>query len=65
MSDKIDTVETILLVLVLLFGIANIRLYVYVKKYVNAQTMIGLLGTAVLDFLIVFVIYKKRRVVSV
>ena len=35
-----------------LFGIANIAVYIYTEKYLAPQTMIGFLGTAVLDFII-------------
>jgi uncharacterized protein with PQ loop repeat len=35
-----------------LFGIANISLYIYTEKYPALQTIIGFLGTAVLDFII-------------
>ena len=36
----------------LLFGIANIGLYIYTEKYLAVQTILGLLSTAVLDFII-------------
>lgn len=35
-----------------LFGVANIAVYVYTEKYFALQTIIGFLGTALLDFLI-------------
>lgn len=35
-----------------LFGIANIGLYVYTEKYTAVQSIVGLLGSASLDFLI-------------
>jgi uncharacterized protein with PQ loop repeat len=35
-----------------LFGIANIAVYIYAEKYLAAQTIIGFLGTALLDFII-------------
>ncbi len=34
----------------LLFGIANIGLYCFTEKFFELQTLIGLLGTAVLNF---------------
>ncbi|MDE1460779.1 hypothetical protein [Spartinivicinus poritis] len=37
----------------LLFGIANIGLYIYAEKYDSIQSIIGMLLTAGLDFLIV------------
>jgi len=36
-----------------LFGVANLGLYIYVEKYWQLQSIIGLLGSAVIDFLIV------------
>lgn len=35
-----------------LFGIANIGLYIYTEKYTAVQSIIGLLGSAGLDFII-------------
>jgi uncharacterized protein with PQ loop repeat len=35
-----------------LFGVANISVYLYTEKYLAAQTIIGLLGSALLDFVI-------------
>jgi hypothetical protein len=45
-----------------LFGIANLGLYVYAEKYSDLQAIIGLFLTAVIDFVIVgmvFFAYKK------
>lgn len=36
-----------------LFGLANIGLYFYAEKYFSIQSIIGQLGTALLDFIIV------------
>jgi len=36
------------------FGFANISLYVYTEKYSSLQTIIGMLGQAILDFTIAF-----------
>jgi len=36
-----------------MFGFANIGLYIYAEKYFSIQSMIGFLGTAILDFIIV------------
>lgn len=36
----------------LLFGVANIAVYIYTEKYFALQTIIGFLGTALLDFII-------------
>jgi uncharacterized protein with PQ loop repeat len=41
----------------LLFGIANLCLYVYTEKYWAYQTIVGLLGTAILDFIIAVLAY--------
>lgn len=35
-----------------LFGIANLGLYIYTEKYLAIQALLGLLGTAVIDFVI-------------
>ena len=35
-----------------LFGIANIAVYIYTEKYLALQTVLGFLGTALLDFVI-------------
>ena len=35
-----------------LFGLANLMLYVYTQKYDDIQSILGLLGTAVVDFVI-------------
>lgn len=36
----------------LLFGIANVGLYIYTEKYGDLQSVVGLLGSAVMDFAI-------------
>ena len=45
----------------LLFGFANVGLYVFTEKYWALQSIIGLLGTAVINFVIVGVILSLRR----
>lgn len=35
-----------------LFGVANVGLYIYTEKYMDIQSIIGLLGSATLDFVI-------------
>lgn len=45
----------------LLFGIANVGLYLFTEKYFELQSLIGLLGTAILDFIIVIKIFFKKR----
>ncbi len=45
----------------ILFGFANLGLYVFTEKYQAPQTLIGLLGTAVLNFIIVGRILSLRK----
>lgn len=40
----------------LLFGIANVGLYIFTEKYLAIQSLVGLLGTAMMDFIIVALI---------
>lgn len=44
-----------------LFGVANIGLYLFTEKYLAIQSLVGLLGTAVLDFAIFLVALSYRR----
>ncbi len=37
----------------LMFGLANIGFYIYTEKYTSIQSILGFLGTALLDFVIV------------
>lgn len=44
------------------FGFANISLYVYTEKYSSLQTIIGMLGQAIIDFTIAFLaIYFSQK----
>jgi len=43
-----------------LFGIANIAVYIYTEKYFAAQTIVGFLGTALLDFIIAGITVRER-----
>jgi uncharacterized protein with PQ loop repeat len=43
-----------------LFGVANISVYIYTEKYLAAQTIIGFLGSALLDFVIAALAIKGR-----
>lgn len=46
----------------LLFGVANIGLYVYTEKFLTFQSIFGFLGTAGLDFVIVgYTLYLKPK----
>lgn len=44
----------------MLFGVANISVYVYTEKYLALQTIVGFLGTALLDFVIAGLAIKGR-----
>lgn len=49
----------------LLFGLANVALYVYAERYLEWQTIAGMLLTAVLDFIIVgLALFGYRRTVE-
>lgn len=39
-----------------LFGIGNIGVYIYTEKYTNLESILGFLGTALIDFIIVFLV---------
>lgn len=43
-----------------LFGVANLSVYVYTEKYLALQTIIGFLGTALLNFIIAAMALKGR-----
>jgi uncharacterized protein with PQ loop repeat len=46
----------------IMFGVANVGLYVFTEKYWALQSLIGLLGTAILDFTIVgFVLFYGSK----
>ena len=65
---KVATVKStagVSLISWLLFGIANIGLYLFTEKYWAIQSLLGLLGTALLDFAIVGLILSKKRQVVV
>lgn len=42
-----------------LFGIANLGLYIYTEKYTDPQAILGLLGSAVIDFVIVALVLNR------
>ena len=60
------TAQGVSLITWFLFGIANIGLYLFTEKYFALQSLIGLLGTAVLDFAIlgVALAYKSKKPVK-
>ena len=52
----------------LLFGFANVAIYIYAERYSEWQAIIGMLLTAILDFVIValaYFVYPKPRAKSV
>jgi hypothetical protein len=44
-----------------LFAIGNVGLYIYAQKYASLQLIVGLLGTAVLDTVIVVLALARER----
>ena len=44
----------------LLFALANIALYIYTEKYFSVQSIVGLLGTGVIDISIAVAAIKLR-----
>lgn len=54
-----DTAAGVNWVTWLLFGIANLGFYVYTEKYTSIQAILAMLGTAVLDFIIVALVLIK------
>jgi len=57
------TAEGVSLITWFLFGVANIGLYLFTEKYLALQSLVGLLGTAVLDFAILAIalVYKRKE----
>lgn len=45
----------------LLFGFANVGLYFYTERYTEWQSIVGMLLTALLDFVIVALAWRDRR----
>ena len=56
-----NSVEGVSLMTWLLFGFANVGLYIFTEKYFSPQAVIGLLGTAVMNFMIVGMILSLRK----
>lgn len=44
-----------------LFALANLSLYIYTEKYFSIQSLIGLLGTAILDIIIIIFAFKYKN----
>ena len=57
---RLKTAEGVSLMTWLLFGIANLALYIYTEKYFDLQPLIGLIGTALLNFVIVGLVLRFR-----
>jgi hypothetical protein len=45
----------------LLFGLANLAIYIYTERYTEWQAILGMLVTALVDFIIVGYIWVTRR----
>jgi len=45
-----------------LFGIANVGLYIYTEKYGDLQSIVGLLGSAAMDFAIALLVLAQYGV---
>ncbi len=60
------TAKGVSLITWFLFGVANIGLYLFTEKYLALQSLVGLLGTAVLDFVILGVafFYKRKELLA-
>ena len=43
----------------LMFGLANIGFYIYTEKYRSIQSILGFLGTAAIDFIIVAIVLVR------
>lgn len=58
---RLKSAEGVSLTTWFLFGFANIGLYIFTEKYFALQSLIGLLGTAVMNFYIVGMILFLRK----
>jgi uncharacterized protein with PQ loop repeat len=57
---RMPSAEGVSVVTWLLFCFANLAIYVYAERYGEWQAVLGMLGTAVLDLVIVAVILFRR-----
>ena len=48
----------------LLFGVANVGLYIYTEKYRDVQSVLGLLGSAMMDFVIAALVIANYGIVK-
>ena len=62
-----QSAEGVSLITWFLFGVANIGLYIFTEKYFALQSLIGLLGTAIMDFVIVamIIVLKKKQNIKI
>ncbi len=44
----------------LMFGLANVGFYIYTEKYRSIQSILGFLGTALIDFVIVAIVLFRN-----
>ena len=58
---RLKSAEGVSIMAWLLFGVANVGLYIFTEKYFALQSLIGLLGTATLDFIIVAMILLLHK----
>ena len=56
---RAESVEGVSWTTWVLFGVANVGFYIYTEKYTSLQAILGFLGTAVIDFVIVFYVLLK------
>ena len=48
-----------------LFGVANVGLYIYTEKYWDIQSVVGLLGSALMDFTIAILVLANYGIETV
>lgn len=57
---KVKNVQGVSFLSWFLFGLANIGLYIFTEKYFAIQSLMGLLGTALLNFTIALLVLKLK-----
>ncbi len=58
---RAPTTEGVSWVTWMMFGLANIGFYIYTEKYKSIPSILGFLGTAVLDFIIVALVIMRSQ----
>lgn len=58
---RAPTVDGVSWVTWMMFGLANIGFYIYTEKYKSIPSILGFLGTAVLDFIIVALVISRSQ----